>query len=196
MKKSTPAEVLPALGAAFEDGYYAGRIRVDGVRYAIVVPPKAESEHEPVVWNKDLKRVTGAESFCDGLANTKAMAKAGSAIATWALDRKLYIPSRDELELLYRAFKPRAETNSCYRGDNPSSDPVGYAYSPKVPAQTKVKAFRAGGAEAFETAWYWSSTQYAGNDGYAWDQHFLSGSQYDDRKTTKFRVRAVRRIKL
>ena len=68
MKKSSPAEVLPALGAGFEDGYYAGRIRVDGVLYAIVVPPKVESEHEPIVWNKGLKRVAGAESFCDGLA--------------------------------------------------------------------------------------------------------------------------------
>jgi hypothetical protein len=196
MKKSSPAEVLPTLGAAFENGYYAGRIRIDGVPYAIVVPPKAESEHEPVVWNKGLKRVAGAESFYDGLANTKAMAKAGSSIATWALDRKLYIPSRDELELLYRAFKPGAETNWCFRGDNPSSDPVGYAYSPKVPGQTKIQAFRAGAAEAFEKNWYWSSTQYAGDGDYAWLQHFSHGNQGSDHEGSDFRVRAVRRIKL
>lgn len=196
MKKATAAEVLPKLGAAFEGGYFAGVIHVGVDRYALVLPPKAQSEHERTVWNGTTKAVTGAASFHDGLANTNAMAKAGSQVAKWALEKKLYIPARDELELLYRAFKPGKQTNWCYRGDNPSSEPVGYVYSPKLPAQSTVKAFRTSGAEAFEETWYWSSTQFAGYEQSAWYQTFYYGYQYYGRKDGELCVRAVRRVKL
>jgi hypothetical protein len=81
-------------------------------------------------------------------------------------------------------------------GDNPSSEPVGYAYSPKSPGQTTSKAHRAGGKEALEETWYWTSTQYAGYDEYAWYQSFSNGYQTNDRKFYELRVRAVRRLKL
>ena len=105
-----------------------------------------------------------------------------------------YLPSRDELELCYRAFKPTDDKNWCYRGDNPSSVPVGYAYSQDAPGQTKEEAFKKGGAEAFDATWYWSSTQYAGDAGYAWVQHFYDGGQLDGRKSLSYRARAVRRL--
>lgn len=80
--------------------------------------------------------------------------------------------------------------------DNPSSVPVGYAYMPDAPAQTDIEAFRSGGAEAFEERWYWSSTQYAGDSGYAWGQGFCYGGQYGTLKDSKGRCRAVRRLKV
>lgn len=46
----------------------------------------------------------------------------------------------------------------------------------------------------FASDWYWTSTQYAGDDEYAWFQHFGSGGQYGLRKADQLRARAVRRV--
>lgn len=194
--------IATAFGTILEGGFYAGRIRQADGEYAVIVAPKAEGEHEDAPWNGKLKRVDGAMSFFDGFANTKAMAEAGSKIAKWALGLTVggfsdwYIPSRDELELCYRNLKPGKEENWCYRGDNPSSVPVGYAYMPDAPAQTEIAALRAGGAEAFDERWYWSSTQSAGDAACAWGQGFSIGGQDYDPKGLDCRVRAVRRVKI
>ena len=42
--------------------------------------------------------------------------------------------------------------------------------------------------------WYWTSTQYAGNEGYAWLQYFGYGYQNGLDKSYAGRVRAVRRF--
>src|SRR3990172_698360 len=89
-------------------------MEVAGSLYAIVKPPIAECLHPRIVWNRDRKLVEDASSLNDGAANTEAMAKAGSKLAQWALDHKLYIPSVDELDLIYRAFKPTATPNDCW----------------------------------------------------------------------------------
>lgn len=194
-----------AFGTLLEGGFYAGRIRLPDGEYAVIVAPKGDGEHADSVWNKSTKRIDGALSFFDGLANTQAMAAAGSKLAQWALDLRIdgfadwYLPSRDELELCYRNFKPTDEENYCHRGDNPSSVPVGYAYMPDAPAQTSVEAFRKDGAEAFDDTWYWTSTQSAGAVGSAWGQGFNDGDQgyyYEDDKDDELRARAVRRVKI
>lgn len=185
-------------GTMFEGDMCLGVINVDGVAYAIYQPPKVLSEHAPTIWNESLKIVKGAMSWCDGLANTKAMAKAGSKLAQWALDGELYIPSMDEQELQYRLLKPSTAKNSCYArsGINLSAQPPTYPYTPDFPKQTKLKAFREGGPEAFALEWYWSSTQHAAHSGYAWMQYFGNGNQYDYHKSYNYRARAVRRIKI
>jgi hypothetical protein len=48
--------------------------------------------------------------------------------------------------------------------------------------------------EQFEEAWYWTSTQYEHNDGYAWVQYFDGGYQDFHRKVNHCRARAVRSI--
>lgn len=198
-----PINLNIAFGTLVEGGYYAGRIRTpEGDEYGILVAPKASGQHKGSAWNRSLKRVDGALSFYDGLANTRAMQEAGSKLAAWALGLQVngfsdwYLPARDELELCYRHLKPGTETNWCYRGDNPSSVPPGYAYMPDAPAQTAIEEFRTGGTEAFDEVWYWTSTHYAGNDAYAWTQSFYYGGQYGIHKVDLNRARAVRRIKL
>lgn len=202
MNTAVANEVIPqSLGEPFAGGFYAGQIRVGDRIYALVAAPKAEGEHEDVALLTGKKLdVPAALSFFDGAANTAALAEAGSKAAKWAQALAIggftdwHIPSRDELELLYRAFKPTTDENYCWRGDNPSSVPVGYAYIRDVPAQTAIEAFRESGAEAFETEWYWSSTQYAGDESFAWIQNFYDGLQGDDHKGYDYRVRAVRRV--
>ncbi len=185
-------------GTMFEGDVCLGKIIVDGTLYAIYQPPKAISEHAPTVWNESLKIVKGAMSWCDGMANTKAMAKAGSQVAEWALDNKLYIPAMDEQERQYRILKPGTAKNWCYArsGINLSAQPPTYPYTPDLPKQTKLKAFREGGPEAFALAFYLSSTQHPANADCAFGQLFDDGYQDFILKSHKYLVRAVRRVYL
>lgn len=190
---------LPAIGSTFEGGFFAGRFALDGKVYALIVSPKAQGEHDDIAYGEYGQEITGAGNFNDGMANTIAMADAGSEMARLALNLNIdghtdwYIPSRDELELLYRNLKPTTSSNYVYRhGENPSSVPVGYPYTETSPAQTAVEAFQSGGAEAFEDEWYWSSSQFSALS--AWDQDFVDGYQNSSGKSYEFRARAVRRL--
>lgn len=190
-----------AIGAALGGGFFAGYIRVGEGLDALIVSPKAAGEQVSAIWHRSRKSVTGAQSFFNGRSNTAAMAEAGSELAKWALGLHIadfddwFLPSRDELELLYRNFKPGSNENyvSFRDGDNPSSVPAGYQYTSTFPAQTTLEAFRTGGVEAFEEKWHVSSTEYAPDPDYAWGQDFSYGSQDAYPKDDSFRARAVRR---
>lgn len=194
-------QVPTVAGTPFGGGYYNGLITFAGDTYATIVAPRDSGEHDLTIWHPDYTDIVGAGSFFDGFANTKAMAEAGSELAKWALSLQIngesdwYLPSRDELELAYRHFKPTDDDNYVYRnGDNPSSLPVGYPYALHLPGQTPVELFRKGAPEAFEDTWYWSSTQRSANG--AWSQLFTIGNQYYASKLFRGRARAVRRIKI
>ncbi|MBM1145608.1 DUF1566 domain-containing protein [Alcanivorax sp. ZXX171] len=186
------------IGAAMEGGYFAGIINVAGTHYGLVVSPKA-GDLDPMPWG-ELGQDISATSCCDGMANTVAMADAGSELAQAIRKLNLdgyddwYLPARDEQEMLYRQFKPLAHSNAAtFRdGDNPSSVPVGYPYTAETPPQTTVEVFQAAGPEAFEPRFYWASTQYSANS--AWLQCFALGYQHFDRKDGALRARAVRRV--
>ena len=190
-----------AIGTPLQGGFYAGLFLFDGAPHALVVAPKALGEIAPAAWLDKYELVPRADSCVDGLANTLAMAEAGSTLAKSALALQIdgftdwYLPSRDELELLYRHFKPTTQRNwAGFRdGDNPSSLPAGHPYTDEAPVQTSVQAFQAGGAEAFEPQWYWASTQ--SSRGYAWGQSFDDGYQLDNDKEFEARARAVRRFR-
>jgi hypothetical protein len=193
---------LPTIGAPFEGGFYAGKIRIGEQSFALVRAPKATGQHNDVEWHDKYAAIPGAQSWNDGLANTQAMAVADSKIAQWALEQRIadyadwYIPAIDELEVLYRSLKPTTEQNYPYgrSGLNVSAVPPTYPYTPDFPLQTSAEAFRADGAEAFDPAWYWSSTQHAGYDDYAWCQDFGGGNQHHDHKDDAYRVVLVRRV--
>jgi hypothetical protein len=196
------ARPLFAFGTPMEGGFFAGLINIKGTTYGLAVADKAEGEHADAPLLSSHTDVTGACSVFDGAANTAALAEAGSELAKWAQSLSLsghadwYLPSRDELEVLYRNLKPGTSENYTFgrHGENLSAVPPTYAYTSTVPAQTTAEAFQADGAQAFDTAWYWTSTQYSRN--VAWYQHFSGGSQYDDDKSYELRARAVRRFKV
>jgi hypothetical protein len=202
--KSSTAEILPILGTAMAGGFYAGRIMIDQQPFAIVVASKATGEHKPAIWIPDYEAVPGARSYNDGMANTKAMAEAGSKLAQWALDLRIadcsdwYLPSQDELEVIYRNLKPTTQQNSCYArsGTNLSAVEPTRPYTPEFPLQTEAELFKSGGAEAFEPDWYWSSTQHVSDSDSAWIQNFFNGDQTCNYASFKGRARAVRRLPL
>ena len=82
--KSSTAEILPLLGTSMGGGFYAGRIRIEEQVFALIVAPRAQGEVSDMKWIARNKSVPGAMSYFDGLANTKAMADAGSRLAKWA----------------------------------------------------------------------------------------------------------------
>jgi hypothetical protein len=190
-------------GAPFEGGFYGGKILSHGGLkiFGIAWAPKLLGETK-AIWLPRYKDVPNACSCFHSMDNTVAMAKAGSPLAKWILGREINgktdwcIPARDVLELAYRNLKPGIGENSAsFRdGDNPSSIPAGYPYTEQAPIQTTAEAYRAGGVEAFDEAWYWSSTQYSSTD--AWGQYFSYGGQGYNLKKFEARSRAVRLIQL
>lgn len=193
---------LPAIGAAFEGGFFAGLFTLNGETYGLVVAPKAQGELEEARWGNYGNDLQGAISFNDGLANTRAMAEAESDLGRWMLALDIngfadwHLPSRDELEICYRNLKPTEQHNYCsFRdGENPSTVPVSYPYTATNPAQTQATAFAEGGEEAFAPRWYWASTQSSPTS--AWVQYFVGGNQGSVHKGYENRARAVRRLKV
>jgi hypothetical protein len=202
-----PHPLPAAIGAALNGGFFAGIILINGELHGLVVAPKAEGEYSGP-WSKDDDEdetlVEGATSYNDGMANTVAMAGAGSKLAAWAQGLHIngandwYVPSRDELEIIYRNLKPATDSNARYgrHGENPSALPPTHSYTAAAPAQTTADAFRDDAQEAFDEVWYWTSTQHAADEAYAWGQYFDVGGQDDGRKAYGGRARAVRRFKL
>jgi hypothetical protein len=182
-----------AHGTPFEGGFYGG---------VIVIPNAPKANSYSGIWLPSYKDVPGAASCFDSMANTRAMAEAGSPIAKIALEANINgftdwcIPARDALEMGYRHLKPTKRENSCsFRdGDNPSSLLAGYPYTETNPVQTVAEAFREGGSEAFEPVWHWSSTQYSSS--YAWGQHFYNGGSDDSHERFEARVVLCRLIPL
>ena len=172
-KKSAPTSIKSShqLGIEFEGGFLAGYIYDDLQPYALVVAPEAEGEKSEIAWGETDKLLKAATSYSNGPANTAAMAKAGSAVAKWALDLKIggfcdwYLPSRLESLILFGELAP-------------------------------LKAFRPTQPNGFAREWYWTSTQHAGNCAYAWLQSFHDGYQDGYPKSSQLRARAIRRISL
>lgn len=199
------AKDLPELpGTPMCGGFFVGCYidQHDGCKYALIDSGKAGefegSWGKESGWTADLE----ATSYTDGLANTTAMAEAGSEIALEVRALTLNgfddwcIPARDQQELQYRLLKPTTQENTCSfkDGDNPSSVPPGYRYTPESPAQTVAEDYRDNSEQAFRQRWYWSSTQ--DSDCFAGIQSFADGYQCYDPKCTSFAVRAVRRVKV
>lgn len=190
---------LPGIGQPLQGGFYTGLIQVGANVYALITAPK-KFELERAAYGEYGQDIAEAKSTNDCIANTKAMAEAGGEAAqkVLALDIEGYtdwaIPSRDAAEIQYRNLKPTAQENYCsWRdGDNPSSIPPGHIYTEESPAQTTVEAFQEDGEEAFEGAYYWTSTQYSAYGAYV--QDFSVGSQYYGVKLSERRFRPVRRL--
>lgn len=194
--QAAPAATLPEIGQAYGGGFVTGYYMQAGKRYVAITAGAAhELEGE---WGEYGVKIEGASSLTDSRANTEAMAAAGSELAKEVLTLDIGgfsdwgIPARDVQELQYRHFKPTTQQNYCWNrdGENPSSVPVGELYSEESPVQTQVATFQAGGIEAFQPCWYWSSTQRSAD--LAFYMHFSDGTQVSLAKSYEFRVRPVR----
>ena len=63
----------------------------------------------------------------------------------------------------------------------------------ELPTRQEQALLYANCKDGFDPAWYWSSETHASYSGYAWVQHFRSGTQISVHKGFAYRARAVRR---
>lgn len=191
--------VIPALGTPIGGGFFVDAFNLNGIAHGIIVAPKAEGRYpDDIAWNGSNKSVEGATSYFDGLANTKAMAAAGSKLAQWMLDLRIgekddwHLAAQDVKEIIYRKLKPTTAKNSLWGRSGINLSALTYPYTSDSPAQTAITLFQEGGAEAFDEVYYWTSTQHAAGSGYAWYQDFGNGSQNGYYEDIRLRARAVR----
>ena len=204
------ATVPTVIGQAFGGGYYAGQISTAGngvADYYLVVAPKSSGQSNSLQWKTSATETAGTSSQIDGPSNSNAMNDASHPAAQFCKGLTIggysdwYMPARNELEVCYYNLKPTTDNNHTSSGINPNAVPARNSnYTASVPAQTSATDFQApSGAERFDTALYWSSSQWTAVTSYAWTQIFgagayASGTQNLNPKNQTQRVRAVRRV--
>jgi hypothetical protein len=193
----------PVIGQAFGGGFFAGYISTAGngvADYYLVIAPKASGQAGGVLdWKTTATSTTGTDSVIDGPTNSANMNNASHPAAEFCEGLTIggfsdwYMPAKNELEICYFNLKPTTTSNNTSSGTNTNAVPSrGSNYTSGTPAQTSVSAFQSGGAEAFNAANYWTSTQASSTN--AWIAGFGDGEQATSGKTSGFRVRAVRRV--
>jgi hypothetical protein len=210
----TSSPALPAIGDAFEGGFFAGTIShtANGVAtHALIVAPSATGATGTgytlttmLAWKTTETLTAGADSTFDGAANTSAMVTAGIAnhpAGNFCVGLSIggysdwYLPAPAELDIAYENLKPTTTTNNTSFGINNYSVPKRTVNrTASVPAQTSVAAFQSGGAEAFIADRHWSSED--GDVSGARFVVFSTGASNLLNKLLGAHVRAFRKIAL
>ena len=194
---ASPASGLPTGDLQWDSQDRTGQAgaftRWDGLSATDVIIGKADSSYQAHGFISDVRSQYPAVSTPGG--------------SVW------YLPAMDELELLYRNFKPNNADNDTrdfprnFPGSNPSgrnlsSVPEGFNYenNPRIPDVTYLDLFKEGNAQSLDQLYYWSTTD-ADEGGRAWYQYFtVSGTEGLQVATNKDRtftsVRPVRRVVL
>jgi hypothetical protein len=194
---------IPAIGAAYGGGFFAGQISTAGngvADYNLVIGPVASAQNLAKQWKTANTSTSGTSSVIDGPANSAAMNNASHPAAQFCEGLTIggfsdwYMPAKNELEICYYNLKPTTTSNNTSSGTNTNAVPSrGGNYSAGTPAQTAVTDFKTGNAEAFASDNYWASTEASSTN--AWRQSFITGNQDSgNSKTDNNAVRAVRRV--
>jgi len=190
------------IGDAYGGGFYAGQISTAGngiADYNLVVGPKSTAQNNSKQWKTANTTTAGTTSVIDGPANSTAMNNASHPAAQFCKGLTIggfsdwYSPAKLEVDICYFGLKPTTASNSTGTGINAYSVPTRTSnFTAGNPAQTSASTFKTGNSEAFDTNYYWSSTQYDATRAYF--RYFGNGSTGYSTKTYTYRVRAVRRV--
>ena len=211
MAASSSDLVLPAIGAPFKGGFYAGLISHTAnsvATHALIVAPR-DDESLTIQFKTTASSTSGTSSVYDGAANTANMNNNDHPAAKYCADytgggyTDWYLPAVEELNIAYFNLKPGTQNNYTSDGINDYSVPARTSnYTTSDPAQTSVTAFQTGGDEAFRAGaskYYWSSTQFSSPFTYtAMYVRFRTGEDYPETKTTSsgMVVRPFRKVAL
>lgn len=201
-------------------------------KFRIIVSPRADGEVSQKIKNSPTTLPIECRTLTEGFVATESMKNSDSSLvypaAHWARSLNIggytdwYIPSRDELELCYRAFKPSTLNNAAValreltdidykvngsygdvvnnvNGTNNNSIPVNNGYSLINPTQTTASSFQVGGSNEFTDnlgTYYLSSSEYSITNVYQIifsKNNANNGRQLGSGKSTNRVLRAVRR---
>lgn len=207
--RAAAAAGIPAIGAAYQGGFFAGYISHTAnsvATHLLIVAPAATGATGTgytLTTNKQWKTTntttTGTTSSFNGAANSANMNNANHPAAQFCEDLSIggytdwYLPARYELDIAYENLKPTTTSNNTSWGINIYSVPARASNrTAGAPAQTSVAAFQSGGAEAFPDLSHWSSTE--DSSLFAWRLTFYEGSQLSSVKDGFSRVRAFRKV--
>jgi hypothetical protein len=196
---------LPAIGEAYEGGFFAGQISTTAnsvPTHNLVIAPKSSGENSSIQWKTSNTSTAGTSSVIDGPTNSSNMNNASHPAAQFCEGLTIgtfsdwYMPAKNELEVCYYNLKPTTTNNVTNSGTNTNAVPSrGSNYTAGTPAQTAATDFQTGNTEAFASISniYWSSTESASAT--AWAQFFNNGEQFSGgSKGNSYNVRAVRRV--
>ena len=196
----------PAIGEAYEGGFFAGLISHtdDGVAtHGLIVAPSASGYNGQALlqWKTTQTSTAGTSSDFNGSVNSANMNNASHPAAQYCEGLSIggysdwYLPARYELDIAYENLKPTTTSNSTSWGINPYSVPERTVNrTAGSPAQTSIAAFQTGGAEAFVAGGHWSSTESSAT--LAWYLSLDNGTQAGDSKNGGGYVRAFRKFAL
>jgi hypothetical protein len=171
------------------------------VNYALVLSPAA-GEGGYLPYNNSGAAFSGGSSTNDGVLIKNNMIAAGieefysqkfcialtiGGFTDW------YLPSQDELEMIYRNFKPTTGANDTTTGANTSAVPPTSNYTTGSPARTTIAAFQSGGAQALGSMEYFSAIVVASNNVM---RDMVTGAATSSGFTGWKPIRAVRRVLL
>lgn len=206
----------PEIGSYYEGGYYMGNIKIGPEQYRIVLAP--QSTESVKAWKTSATEDADAISFVDGYANCYGKNTATYPAIQYCASLNIdgftdwYVGARDEMELVYRNFKPtdgpnsfgvrQAEAGGGEVGSNLNSVPVGIPYTDTIPKQTTVDIFKSGGSQVIggvnQKASHWTSTNPPVGTGVGRNiyQNMYTGVQttYQKNNQTDVGVRAIRRV--
>ena len=217
-------------GIPMGGGYFAGQIKdpTDGKTYNLIVAPKVSggllgqystdggttagtlqyktsNTGDSVVAQNEVYGGTATTTFADAshpafdwCVNSPTGPNSGAGIGGF---KDWYIPSRYEMEIIYRNLKPGTGSNATDDdGINPNAvPPTAVGYTTGDPAQTTVAIFQVGGAQAFDESNYLTSTESSGDVTKFGRDNFYNGDYNDldansSKTFTLSRVRAIRRV--
>lgn len=191
---------VPAIGSAFEGGYFAGLISTSAnsvpTHYLIVAPYASGNSSQNFQTSPSASPAT---SIIDGPGNGALLNTSTYPASKFCLDLTIgsysdwYLPARDELEICYYNLKPGTGNNTTSNGSNAYSVPRRNSnYTTTVPGQTSATDFQTGGTEDFAASNYWSSTTGGSLDAAA--IRFSDGVLFNQIKDEVEFARAVRRV--
>jgi hypothetical protein len=207
----TPSSIPGAIGIAYAGGYFAGQISAtaNGVAtHNLVVSDKTVGQADRSYYTSYPPPTNNPTSLVDGAGNTTNLVNNyGSGMPAAYFCENLntggytdwYLPAGNELEILYWFLKPTNDSNTDgiwanVNAVSPEPYNTNHTSSPNVPSQTTSAAFQSGGAQAFNTTNYVSSTQYTSNPYQCYVLNFYTAAGIVESKTTTFKCRAIRKV--
>jgi hypothetical protein len=122
----------PAIGDAYQGGFYAGQISTAGnsiADYNLVVGPVASAQ-STLQWKTTTTSTAGTSSVIDGPTNSSNMNNASHPAAEFCEGLTIggfsdwYMPAKNELEVCYYNLKPTTDSNNTSSGINANAVPA------------------------------------------------------------------------